>query len=71
MTRDGDRNLSSDSWFSRAVKWRQSAATGSDREAYTSVGPDADTKIADAKAVATKPFTDFATWAAKNMPSSE
>jgi hypothetical protein len=40
-------------------------------ETYTYFGPDADTKITDAKAVTTKPFTDFTTWAAKNMPSPQ
>ena len=38
---------------------------------YTYFGPDAETKIADANAVTTKPFTNFATWAGKNMPTSE
>ena len=38
-------------------------------EAHTYFGPDADTKIALAKEVATRPFTDFATWAKTNMPA--
>jgi uncharacterized protein YbjT (DUF2867 family) len=37
-------------------------------EAETYFGPDADEKIANARAVTTKPFTDFATWAKTNMP---
>ncbi len=37
-------------------------------EAHTYFGPEADAKIALAKAVTTKPFTDFATWAKANMP---
>ena len=40
-------------------------------ETYTYLGPDADAKIADAKTVTTKPFTDFATWTAKNKPSTQ
>ena len=39
-------------------------------EAHTYFGPDADTKIALAKRVSTKPFTDFATWAKANMPAT-
>ena len=38
-------------------------------EAHTYFGPDADTKIALAKKVSTKPFTDFASWAKANMPA--
>ena len=38
-------------------------------EAHTYFGPDAGEKIANAKAVSTKPFTDFATWAKINMPA--
>ncbi len=38
-------------------------------EQYTYMGPDADEKIARARAVSTKPFTDFATWAELNMPT--
>ncbi len=38
-------------------------------EAHTYFGPDADTKIALAQAVSTRPFTDFATWARINMPA--
>ncbi|MGI9585471.1 MAG: NmrA/HSCARG family protein [Acidimicrobiia bacterium] len=34
---------------------------------YTYFGPDADTKIANAKSVSAKPFTDFPTWAAKHL----
>ena len=37
-------------------------------ETYTYFGPDADEKIARAKKISTKPFTDFATWAKTNMP---
>ncbi len=44
-----------------------------DRFAYfeteTYFGPDAEQKIANAKAMTTKPFTDFATWAKTNMPA--
>ena len=36
-------------------------------EEHTYFGPDADKKIANAQAVTTKPFTDFATWAKTNM----
>ncbi len=36
-------------------------------EAHTYFGPDADTKIALAKSVSTRPFTDFASWAENNM----
>ena len=39
-------------------------------EAHTYFGPDADTKIALAKEISTKPFTDFATWANINMPAA-
>jgi hypothetical protein len=39
-------------------------------EEYTYFGPDADDKIADARAVSTVPFTDFATWAKTNMPAT-
>lgn len=39
-------------------------------ETYTYFGPDAVTKIADADAVTTKPFTNFETWAAENMAPS-
>ena len=39
-------------------------------EAHTYFGPDADTKIALARRVSTKPFTDFASWAKTNMPAS-
>jgi uncharacterized protein YbjT (DUF2867 family) len=35
---------------------------------YTYFGPDAESKIAAAEKVTTKPFTDFATWADQNMP---
>ena len=38
-------------------------------EAHTYFGPDAERKIAVANDVSTKPFTDFATWAAINMPA--
>ena len=38
-------------------------------EAHTYFGPDSEQKIANAKAVTTKPFTDFATWAKTNMPA--
>jgi len=38
-------------------------------EAETYFGPDAEEKIANARAVTTKPFTDFATWAKTNMPA--
>ncbi len=38
-------------------------------ETHTYFGPDADTKIALAKAVSTEPFTDFAAWAKTNMPT--
>ncbi len=38
-------------------------------EAHTYFGPDAEKKIANARAVTTKPFTDFATWAKANMPA--
>ena len=38
-------------------------------EAHTYFGPDADSKIALAKDVSIKPFTDFATWAKANMPA--
>ena len=37
-------------------------------EAHTYFGPYADTKIALAQQVATKPVTDFSTWAKTNMP---
>ena len=37
-------------------------------ETHTYFGPDAEEKIAYAKAVSTRPFTDFATWARANMP---
>ena len=37
-------------------------------EAHTYFGPDAQRKIASAKDVSTEPFTDFAAWAAINMP---
>ena len=40
-------------------------------EEYTYFGPDADSKIALAKHVSTKPFTDFATWAKTHMPAGE
>ncbi len=44
-----------------------------DRFAYfeteTYFGPDAEQKIANAKVMTTKPFTDFATWAKTNMPA--
>ncbi len=36
-------------------------------EAHTYFGPDAEEKIANARAASTKPFTDFATWAKANM----
>ena len=39
-------------------------------EAHTYFGPDAEAKIALAKKVSTKPFTDFATWAHTNFPPS-
>lgn len=39
-------------------------------EAHTHFGPDADAKIALAADVSIKPFTDFATWAQKNMPAT-
>jgi len=35
---------------------------------YTYFGPDAESKIAAAEKVTTKPFTDFATWSSQNMP---
>ncbi len=35
---------------------------------YTYFGPDAESKIAAAEKVTTKPFTDFATWSRQNMP---
>ena len=38
-------------------------------ETHTYFGPDADRKIANAKDVSTKPFTDFETWATANMPA--
>ena len=38
-------------------------------EAYTYFGPEADSKIALAKHVSTKPFTDFASWAKTHMPA--
>jgi hypothetical protein len=38
-------------------------------EAHTYFGPDAERKIAVANDVSTKPFADFATWAAINMPA--
>ena len=38
-------------------------------EAHTYFGPEAEEKIAAARDVSTKPFTDFATWAAINMPA--
>jgi uncharacterized protein YbjT (DUF2867 family) len=37
-------------------------------EAHTYFGPDAEDNIARAKAVSIDPLTDFATWAAANMP---
>jgi uncharacterized protein YbjT (DUF2867 family) len=40
-------------------------------ETYTYFGPDAATKIALANDVTTKPFTDFETWAARNMDPSQ
>ncbi len=39
-------------------------------EAYTYFGPEADSKIALAKHVSTKPFTDFAAWAKTHMPAA-
>ncbi len=39
-------------------------------EAHTYFGPDAEAKIALAKRVSTKPFTDFAAWAIENMPAT-
>jgi len=39
-------------------------------ETHSYFSPDAATKIADAEAVTTKPFTNFEAWAAKNMASS-
>ena len=38
-------------------------------EAYTYFGPEADSKIALARHVSTKPFTDFASWAKTHMPA--
>jgi uncharacterized protein YbjT (DUF2867 family) len=38
-------------------------------EAHTYFGPDAEGKIAAARDVSTKPFTDFTIWAATNMPA--
>ena len=38
-------------------------------EAHTYFGPDADEKIALAKTVSVEPLTDFAAWAAVNMPA--
>ncbi len=38
-------------------------------ETHTYFGPDAEEKIAYAKSVSTRPFTDFATWARTNMPT--
>ena len=38
-------------------------------ETHTYFGPDAEEKIAHAKEVSTKPFTDFSTWAKPNMPA--
>jgi uncharacterized protein YbjT (DUF2867 family) len=38
-------------------------------ETHTYFGPDAEEKIANAKTAATRPFTDFATWARTNMPA--
>lgn len=40
-------------------------------ETYSYFGPEAVTKIADGNTVTTKPFTNFETWASKNMPVSE
>ena len=37
-------------------------------EKYTYFGPDSDEKIALAKTISVEPLTDFATWAAANMP---
>jgi uncharacterized protein YbjT (DUF2867 family) len=37
--------------------------------AYTYFGPEAETKIAAASAISTKPFTDFPTWAGRHMPA--
>jgi hypothetical protein len=39
-------------------------------EAHTYFGPDASGKVALAKAVTAKPFTNFEAWAAANMPVS-
>mgnify|MGYP001027905167 CR=1 FL=1 len=38
-------------------------------ETHPYFGPNAEKKIANATAVSTKPFTDFATWAKTNMPA--
>jgi uncharacterized protein YbjT (DUF2867 family) len=38
-------------------------------EEYTYFGPTAEDKIANARVVTTKPSTDFATWAKRNMPA--
>ena len=38
-------------------------------EDHTYFGPEAEAKIEAARAVSTKPFTDFATWAKTNMPA--
>ncbi len=38
-------------------------------EAHTYFGPNADTKIALANEVTTRPFTTFANWAKTNMPT--
>ncbi len=40
-------------------------------EDYTYFGPDADTKIALAERISTKPFTNFAAWAETHMPAGE
>ena len=40
-------------------------------EAYTCFGPNSDDNIARAEAISVEPLTDFATWAAANMPVQE
>jgi len=56
-----------DGFFPGAAELR---ATMNYFEAHTYFGPDADVKIALAKKISTKPFTDFATWARENMPAT-
>jgi uncharacterized protein YbjT (DUF2867 family) len=40
-------------------------------ETYTYFGPNSDENIARARAIAVEPLTDFATWAAANMPAQD